>query len=102
MSELLRKLMRTDTNFVADGEVLDKIFTRDELGSMNTGKFDPVEFHTYPITDMEEIEAWKKLGPLAKTARGHGFQVVIGKPKPSPTKPLLLLTDQSHPQQHGQ
>ena len=49
MSEILRKLMRTDTNFVADGEVLDKIFTPDELKSMNTGKFDPVEFHAYPI-----------------------------------------------------
>lgn len=59
-------------------------------------------FISFPITDMEEIEAWKKLGPFAKTARGHGFQVVIGKPKPSPTKPLLLLTHQSHPQQHGQ
>lgn len=41
--------MRTDTNFVADGEVLDKIFTRDELESINTGEFDPVEFYTFPI-----------------------------------------------------
>jgi hypothetical protein len=59
-------------------------------------------FISFPITDTDEIEAWKKLGPLAKTARGQGFQVVVGKPYPSLTKPLLLLTDQSHPQQHGQ
>jgi hypothetical protein len=49
MSELLRKLMRTDTNFLADGEVLDNVYTADELKSMNAGKFDPVEFHAQPI-----------------------------------------------------
>jgi hypothetical protein len=101
MSELFRKLMSTDTNFVADGEVLDKIFTTEELKTMNHVLSDPVEFHSYPMTDTDEIEAWKTLGPLAKSANGQGFKVVIGKPWPSPTKQLLLLTDQSHRQQHG-
>lgn len=59
-------------------------------------------FISFPITDTDEIEAWKTLEPLAKSARGQGFQVVIGKPWPSPTKQLLLLTDQSHRQQNGQ
>jgi hypothetical protein len=48
MSELFRKLMSTDTNFVAEGEVLDKIFTPVELKSMNTSISDPPEFHPYP------------------------------------------------------
>lgn len=48
MSELFRKLMNINTNFVAEGEVLDKIFTPEELKFMNTSISDPPEFYPYP------------------------------------------------------
>ena len=30
-------------------------------------------FILFSVTDLDEIEAWKKLGSLAKSAIGHGF-----------------------------